>query len=68
MDITTSLIEDDYFSIMEKYFSEKGPVYHQFDSYEYMLNYLIQKIVDEMPSINIENKNIKSMQIGTAHV
>lgn len=53
------LCEDDYFSIMEKYFVEKGPVYHQFESYEYMINYLIQKIVDETPSINIENKTIK---------
>jgi DNA-directed RNA polymerase II subunit RPB2 len=53
------LIEDDYFSVMDKYFSEKGPVYHQFESYEYMINYLIQKIVDEIPSINFETKSIK---------
>ena len=49
-----NMIEDDFFSIMEKYFSEKGPVHHQFESYEYMINYLIQKIIDETPSINIE--------------
>ena len=53
------LIENDFFSIMEKYFDEKGPVYHQFESFEYMINYLLQKIVDEIPSINIETKTIK---------
>lgn len=57
--LVNSLIEDDFFSIMEKYFSEKGPVYHQFESYEYMINYLIQKIIDETPSINIETKSNK---------
>lgn len=56
---TNILSEDDYFTVMEKYFTEKGPVYHQFESYEYMINYLIQKIVDETPSINIENKVMK---------
>jgi DNA-directed RNA polymerase II subunit RPB2 len=54
-----SLEESDYFSIIEKYFSEKGPVFHQFESYEYMVNHLIQKIIDETPSIIIENKSIK---------
>jgi DNA-directed RNA polymerase II subunit RPB2 len=53
------MIEDDFFSVMEKYFTEKGPVYHQFESYEYMINNLIQKIVDETPSINIDTKSVK---------
>ena len=53
------LIEDDFFSIMEKYFTEKGPVFHQFESFEHMVNYLIQKIIDETPSINIETKTNK---------
>ena len=53
------LSEDDYFLIMEKYFTEKGPVSHQFESYEYMINFIIQKIIDETPSINIEMKNNK---------
>jgi len=57
--MTSFLSEDDYFTVMEKYFTEKGPVFHQFESYEYMINYLIQKIIDETPSINFENKNIK---------
>jgi len=57
--MTSNLIEDDFFSVMEKYFTEKGPVYHQFESFEYMVNYLIQKIIDETPSINIETKTIK---------
>ena len=57
--LSSPLIEDDFFHIMEKYFSEKGPVYHQFESFEYMVNYLIQKIIDETPSINIETKITK---------
>ena len=57
--MSSFLCEEDYFSVMEKYFTEKGPVFHQFESYEYMINYLIQKIIDETPSINFENKNIK---------
>ena len=54
-----TLLEEDYFSVMDKYFTEKGPVYHQFESYEYMISYLIQKIIDETPSINYETKSIK---------
>ena len=40
---TLALSEDDRFAIMEKYFSEKGPVFHQFESYEYMLDVILQK-------------------------
>jgi DNA-directed RNA polymerase II subunit RPB2 len=58
-DFSSLLSEEDYFTVMEKYFTEKGPVYHQFESYDYMINYLIQKIVDETPSINFENKTMK---------
>lgn len=54
-----TLFEDDYFKVMEKYFSEKGPVYHQFDSYEYMLDTQFQKIIDESPSIYIDTKTTK---------
>ena len=56
---TLALSEDDRFAIMEKYFSEKGPVFHQFESYEYMLDVILQKIVDEVPSLYVEVKNIK---------
>ncbi len=59
LNVSDIISEDDYFSIMEKYFTERGPVYHQFESYEYMINHLIQKIIDETPSINIETKTIK---------
>lgn len=51
------LVEDDSFSIIEKFFVEKGPVVHQFESYEYMMNHTIQKIMDEFPSIEYESKN-----------
>jgi DNA-directed RNA polymerase II subunit RPB2 len=53
------LQEDDYFSVIEKYFNEKGPVCHQFESYEYMVNNTIQKIIDECPFIAVEVKNTK---------
>ena len=58
---TSSIIltEDDHFSVMAKYFSEKGPVYHQFENYEYMYDTLLQKIVDEVPSIHITTKTNK---------
>lgn len=59
MSLSDALTESDRFKIMEKYFDQNGPVYHQFESFEYMLNTLIQKIVEETPSINIEIKNIK---------
>jgi len=51
-----SLTEDDHFSVIEKYFIEKGPVFHQFESYEHMVHHTIQKIFDECTSIEIENK------------
>lgn len=53
------LVEDDFFYVMEKYFTEKGPVFHQFESYEYMLDTTFQKIIDETPSIHFENKLVK---------
>jgi DNA-directed RNA polymerase II subunit RPB2 len=56
---SAGLSEEDYFSVIEKYFSEKGPVFHQFESYEYMINVLIQKIIDECPSIEIVVKQTK---------
>lgn len=49
--------EDEHFSIIEKFFTEKGPVLHQFESYEHMVHHTIQKIFDECTSISIETKN-----------
>jgi DNA-directed RNA polymerase II subunit RPB2 len=54
-----TISEDEQFLVMEKYFTEKGPVFHQFESYEYMMENTLQKIIDETPSIHIEGKNIK---------
>ena len=51
-----STTEDDHFSVIEKYFVEKGPVYHQFESYEFFVNHGLQKIFDETTSISIETK------------
>jgi DNA-directed RNA polymerase II subunit RPB2 len=49
--------EDDHFSIIEKYFLEKGLVYTQYEGYEYLINNYMQKIFDECNSIEIETKN-----------
>ena len=51
-----SMTEDDHFSVIEKYFVEKGPVCHQFESYEFFVNHGLQKIFDETTSISIETK------------
>lgn len=51
-----STTEDDHFSVIEKYFAEKGPVYHQFESYESFVNHGLQKIFDETTSISVETK------------
>jgi len=48
--------ETDHFSIIEKYFCEKGPIPHQFESYEHFVHHTIQKIFDETTSISIETK------------
>jgi len=48
--------ENDHFSIIEKYFCEKGPIPHQFESYEHFVHHTIQKIFDETTSISIETK------------
>jgi DNA-directed RNA polymerase beta subunit len=48
--------EDDHFSLIEKFFVEKGSVVHQFESYEHMVYHTIQKIFDECTSISIETK------------
>ncbi len=53
------ITEDDRFLVMEKYFSEKGPVFHQFENYEYLYETILPKIIDETPSIHITDKNIK---------
>ena len=65
----SEIIENDRFEVMEKFFSEKGPVSHQFESYEYLYEHLIQKIVDETPTIHISDKNGKySATFGQIYV
>jgi DNA-directed RNA polymerase beta subunit len=48
------ITEDQQFDIIEKYFTERGPVFHQFESYEYMVNTALQKMFDECPSVKYE--------------
>ena len=65
----SEISENDRFEVMEKFFSEKGPVSHQFESYEYLYENLIQKIIDETPTIHITDKNIKySATFGQIYV
>ena len=52
-----STTEEDHFKIIEKYFEEKGLVYHQFESYEYLVHNTIQRIIDECNSIEISLKS-----------
>lgn len=54
-----TLTEDDHISVMASYFAEKGPAYHQFDSYKHFVDKMIQEIIDETPSIYIQNKTNK---------
>lgn len=51
-----SVTEDDHFTVIEKFFKEKGPVSHQFESYEFFVHHGIQKIFDECTSISIDTK------------
>jgi len=51
-----SASEEDHFSFIGKFFTERGPVYHQYEGYEYMVNNTIQKIFDECNSIEFETK------------
>lgn len=53
------LTEDDHIAVMEKYFSEKGPAYHQFDSYRHFTDKMLQEIIDETPSLYIHTKTNK---------
>ena len=50
------LTEDDHISVMASYFAEKGPAYHQFDSYQHLVDKMLQEIIDETPSIYIKTK------------
>ena len=54
-----TLTEDDQISVMEKYFTEKGPAYHQFDSYRHLIDKMFQEIIDETPSLYIQTKTNK---------
>jgi len=57
MSLTNVLLtEDDHISVMASYFAEKGPAYHQFDSYQHLVDKMLQEIIDETPSIYIKTK------------
>jgi len=51
--------EEEQFALVEKFFKEKGPVYHQFESYEYLVNVAIQKLFDECPNIKYDTEKTK---------
>jgi DNA-directed RNA polymerase II subunit RPB2 len=50
------LTEDDHIAVMASYFAEKGPAFHQFDSYKHLVDKMIQEIIDETPSLYINTK------------
>jgi len=51
--------ENDQFEVLTKYFNEFGPVYHQLESFDYFINVMLQKIIDEMPAIRINKEDTK---------
>ena len=60
-----STTEEDHFKVIEKYFTERGPVYHQFESYEYLVNHGLQRIIDECNSIEIATKTTSGANAST---
>ena len=54
-----ALSENDRIDVIRRYFAEKGPVFHQFESWEYMMNTVFQKIIDESPSIYVETPTLR---------
>jgi intein/homing endonuclease len=57
--LNEEISEDQQFEIISKYFIEKGPALHQFDSYEYLVDVVLQKLFDECPSIKHESETSK---------
>ena len=60
-----STSEEDHFKVIEKYFTERGPVYHQFESYEFLVNHGLQRIIDECNSIEITTKTTSGANAST---
>ena len=60
-----STTEEDHFNVIEKYFTERGPVYHQFESYEHLVNHGMQRIIDECNSIEITTKTTSGANAST---
>lgn len=52
------ITEENQFEVITKYFNERGPVFHQLESYEYLVNVFIQKIVDEIPDIKLSSSTM----------
>ena len=54
-----SITEDHQFEVISKFFMEKGPAIHQFESYEYMVNVQLQKLLDECATLKNETETNK---------
>jgi DNA-directed RNA polymerase II subunit RPB2 len=66
---TNPITEDQQFDIISKYFNERGPSFHQFESYEYLVNNTLQKIFDECPPIRYETpKSIYKASFGQLYI
>jgi len=55
-DIPQDISESDIFQVIRKFVKEKGLISHQIDSYNYLIEYHLQKIFDDIPSIQLKPK------------
>jgi DNA-directed RNA polymerase II subunit RPB2 len=50
------LTEQHQFDVLSKFVDQRTLVHHQLDSFNWMVNFQLQKIIDETPSIHIQGK------------
>lgn len=53
-----TITESNQFDILAKFVHERTLVHHQLDSYNWMVNFQLQKIIDESPSIHVQGRNV----------
>ena len=60
--------QEDLFEIIKKFVSEKTLISHQIESYDYLLEYHLQKIFDDIPTIHLKPKNTLDIYIKFGQV
>ena len=60
--------EKDLFNLIKKFVTDKTLVSHQIESYDYFLEYHIQKIFDDIPTIHLKPKNTLDIYIKFGQV